>query len=101
MDLLELLDHSGSMNKQDKDFGLNPECYASGLLREATGQLAGLKRRKKALEMLGAAIERGLEARSQSSTTIAKGGVSLKRDREQVEGAQPEDSKKKTKLDKV
>jgi hypothetical protein len=69
MDLLELLDHNASTNMHDKEFGLNPECYASGLLREAMFQLAGLKRRKNALEMLGNAIERGLAARNNNSTT--------------------------------
>jgi hypothetical protein len=69
MDLLELLDHNASTNMHDKEFGLNPECYASGLLREAMFQLAGLKRRKNALEMLGNAIERGLAARNKNSAT--------------------------------
>lgn len=33
------------------------------MLREALGQLAGLKRRKLALEMLGAAVQAGLNQR--------------------------------------
>jgi hypothetical protein len=118
MDLLELLDHNASTNANDKDFGLNPECYASGLLREAIGQLAGLKRRKKALEMLGTAIERGLAARiTTTATTITQqqqkqppsGSIdntssskpsSLKRGRDQSEMAAPSaDSKKKPKVD--
>ena len=37
------------------------DCFSRGLLREALGQLAGLKRRKLALEMLGAAIQAGLD----------------------------------------
>lgn len=37
------------------------DCFSRGLLREALGQLAGLKRRKLALEMLGAAIQNGLD----------------------------------------
>ena len=39
------------------------DCFSRGLLREALGQLAGLKRRKLALEMLGAAIQTGLDQR--------------------------------------
>lgn len=52
INLLDLLDHGN---------GLNPDCFSRGLLREALGQLAGLKRRKLALEMLGAAIQNGLD----------------------------------------
>jgi hypothetical protein len=37
------------------------DCFSRGLLREALGQLAGLKRRKLTLEMLGAAIQTGLD----------------------------------------
>lgn len=37
------------------------DCFSRGLLREALGQLAGLKRRKLALEMLGKAIQTGLD----------------------------------------
>jgi hypothetical protein len=55
MDLLELL-----------DFGLNPDCFSRGLLRESMGQLQGLKRRKRALEMLGAAVQKGLDERKKS-----------------------------------
>lgn len=40
---------------------LRLDCFSRGLLREALGQLAGLKRRKLALEMLGAAIQNGLD----------------------------------------
>jgi hypothetical protein len=54
MDLLDLLDHGN---------GLNPDCFSRGLLQEALGQLAGLRRRKLALEMLGSAVEKGLRQR--------------------------------------
>mmetsp|Transcript_43897 Transcript_43897/g.48868 ORF Transcript_43897/g.48868 Transcript_43897/m.48868 type:complete len:214 (-) Transcript_43897:598-1239(-) len=54
INLLDLLDHGN---------GLNPDCFSRGLLKEALGQLAGLKRRKLALEMLGAAIQTGLNQR--------------------------------------
>lgn len=49
LDLLDMLDSSK----------LNPDCFSRGLLREALGQLAGLKRRKLALELLGAAVAAG------------------------------------------
>jgi hypothetical protein len=52
MDLLDLMDSN-----------LNPECFSRGLIREALGQLAGLKRRKLALELLGAAVQSGLNKR--------------------------------------
>jgi hypothetical protein len=51
LDLLDLMDHGG---------GLNPDCFSRGLLKEALGQLAGLKRRKLALEMLGDTIQKGM-----------------------------------------
>ncbi|GAX16948.1 hypothetical protein FisN_5Hh326 [Fistulifera solaris] len=50
LDLLDMLDSSK----------VNPDLFARGLLREALGQLAGLKRRKLALELLGGAITSGI-----------------------------------------
>ncbi|GKZ01073.1 hypothetical protein MPSEU_001059000 [Mayamaea pseudoterrestris] len=61
LDLLDLLDTS-----------LNPECFSRGLLREALGQLAGLKRRKLALALLGAAVQSGLNKRLQEVDTESK-----------------------------
>jgi hypothetical protein len=81
--LLDLLDHGG---------GLNPECFSRGVLQEAMGQLAGLKRRKRALEMLGFAVQRGIDQRdSEQASAVAKDEVkadksSLKREREGDEG---------------
>jgi hypothetical protein len=51
LDLLDLLDHGGFMH---------PDFFVRGLLTEAIGQLGGLKRRKLALEMLGAAVQAGI-----------------------------------------
>jgi len=59
LDLLDLLDVG-------QPFGINPQCYARGLMKEAIRQLAGLERRKNALTMLGSAIEKGLNERSSS-----------------------------------
>lgn len=52
LDLLDLMDSK-----------LNPDCFSRGLLKEALGQLAGQKRRKLALELLGVAVQRGLDNR--------------------------------------
>ena len=52
LDLLDLVDYGN---------GLNPEIFTKQLIREALRQLSGLKRRKKALEMLGQAIDNGLK----------------------------------------
>ena len=60
LDLLDLLDIG-------QPFGINPQCYARGLMKEALRQMAGLERRKNALAMLGSAIEKGLNERSSSS----------------------------------
>jgi hypothetical protein len=89
LDLLDLLDHGG---------GLNPECFSRGLLQEAMGQLAGLKRRKRALEMLGFAVQRGIEQRdAEQSSAAAEEEVeeaksSLKRERKGNEGEDTKES---------
>jgi hypothetical protein len=57
LDLLELLDQ-----------GLNPDCFSRGLLREALGQLQGLKRRKVALTMLGKAVQAGINKKREEET---------------------------------
>mmetsp|Transcript_35408 Transcript_35408/g.53582 ORF Transcript_35408/g.53582 Transcript_35408/m.53582 type:complete len:217 (+) Transcript_35408:78-728(+) len=62
-DLLDLMDSAN---------GLNPDCFARGLLREAMRQLDGLKRRKLALEMLGGAISAGLAKRERERLSEEK-----------------------------
>ena len=54
LDLLELMDYGG---------GVNPDCFARGLLQTALRQLAGLKRRKLALGLLGNAVSEGMKRR--------------------------------------
>lgn len=76
LDLLDLLDHGG---------GINPDCFSRALLKEALGQLAGLKRRKLALEMLGAAVESGLKKREREERRKIKGNS----------GSSPENLKRK------
>jgi len=55
LDLLELM-----------DYDVNPDAYARSLLHESLRQLAGLKRRKLALELLGNAVEQGMARRKKS-----------------------------------
>jgi hypothetical protein len=89
LDLLDLLDHGG---------GLNPECFSRGLLEEAMGQLAGLKRRKRALEMLGFAVQKGIEQRDSEQASAAvteeveEADPPLKRERESNEGEDMKES---------
>lgn len=47
------------------------DCFSRGLVKEALGQLQGLKRRKKALEMLGAAVQAGLEQQDAAAAAAA------------------------------
>jgi hypothetical protein len=66
VDLLDLLDSSK----------LHPDVFARGLLREALGQLAGLRRRKLALEMLGSAIQSGIHRRKRRRKLLLQQQVS-------------------------
>lgn len=96
LDLLDLMDYGHAENDSYHLFGLNPDCFIRGLLREALRQLAGLKRRKVALEMLGKAIEKGIQEREAKNTSpIGKDAQppedgnekkSKKRDRNEVDG---------------
>jgi hypothetical protein len=54
LDLLDLLDVG------QPTFGINPQCYARGLMLEALRQLSVLERRKRALDMLARSIEGGM-----------------------------------------
>lgn len=88
LDLLDLLDCQG---------GLNPDCFSRGLLKEALGQLAGLKRRKLALGMLGDFIERGmskLDEREEETTA----GTKRKGNTEKEDEESSEPKKKRAKL---
>ena len=95
LDLLEMLDCSN---------GLNPEIFVRGLLREGLSQLAGLRRRKVALEMLGNAVQAGLDATTKllTTTTTARADTGdRKRERDEggtisaVEGKSSEPPSKK------
>ena len=58
LNLLDLLD---VVIMQSNPFGMNPQCYARGLMKELMRQLAGSERRKRALAMLAQSIEIGME----------------------------------------
>eukprot|EP00581_Thalassiosira_minuscula_P019069 CAMPEP_0183727112 /NCGR_PEP_ID=MMETSP0737-20130205/24908_1 /TAXON_ID=385413 /ORGANISM="Thalassiosira miniscula, Strain CCMP1093" /LENGTH=221 /DNA_ID=CAMNT_0025958663 /DNA_START=25 /DNA_END=690 /DNA_ORIENTATION=- len=64
LDLLDLLDVG-------QPFGLNPQCYARGLMKESIKQLAGFERRKCALAMLAQSIEKGMDVDARTT----KGGA--------------------------
>jgi len=71
----------------------NKDCFSRGLLKEALGQLAGLKRRKLALNMLGAAVQAGLNMRSameagtSANDTMADDGNNKSTKRRREDGA--------------
>ena len=54
LDLLDMMDYGN---------GLNPDCFARGLLREALRQLGDLQRRKASLKMLAVTIQSGINKR--------------------------------------
>lgn len=54
LDLLDMMDFAG---------GLNPDCFARGLIKEALRQMGNLQRRKASMKMLAATIQNGLDAR--------------------------------------
>lgn len=107
LDLLDMLDSSK----------VNPDLFVRGLLREALGQLAGLKRRKLALELLGGAITSGITGVPPTQATAGnpppvneeqmneEKGTSKKRNIEQLEDNLPVDdveadaTRKKIKLE--
>jgi hypothetical protein len=51
------------------------DCFSRGLLREALGQLAGLKRRKLAMGLLAAAVQSGLNKRDAEGKQLAAVGA--------------------------
>mmetsp|Transcript_46840 Transcript_46840/g.69299 ORF Transcript_46840/g.69299 Transcript_46840/m.69299 type:complete len:181 (-) Transcript_46840:109-651(-) len=69
LDLLELMDHGNN---------LNPECFRKQLIREALRHLAALRRRRNALEMLGKAIEAGLNKKDENERKTAKNAEAAK-----------------------
>mmetsp|Transcript_32280 Transcript_32280/g.67683 ORF Transcript_32280/g.67683 Transcript_32280/m.67683 type:complete len:127 (-) Transcript_32280:237-617(-) len=71
LDLLDLLD----VVMTQHPFGMNPQCYARGLMKEAMRQLAGLERRKRALAMLAQSIEIGMDDAARKQVQAVAGEV--------------------------
>ncbi|KAL3794845.1 hypothetical protein ACHAW5_004367 [Stephanodiscus triporus] len=65
LDLLDLLDVG------QPTFGINPQCYARGLMLEALRQLSVLERRKRALGMLARSIEGGMTSDNDDDAAAA------------------------------
>ena len=65
LDLLDLLDvgiiQAGNKGSSNNTFGINPQIYVRGLMKESKRQLCGLERRKKSLNMLASCIEEGMK----------------------------------------
>uniref|UniRef100_A0A7S2KMC5 Uncharacterized protein n=1 Tax=Leptocylindrus danicus TaxID=163516 RepID=A0A7S2KMC5_9STRA len=79
LDLLDLMDF-GSSGGIGSGQGVHPEFFSRCLLAEASRQLAGLRRRKNALEKLGRVIGEGIKKRKERNS--GAGNMSLKRDLE-------------------
>ena len=100
LDLLDLMDVN------PPPFGLNPQVYARGLMKEAIKQLAGYERRKRALEMLGNALEKGMDeaqedpASAESSSPKEKGTVNATRKRKSDELDLEDEESKRNKIEK-
>jgi hypothetical protein len=54
LDLLDMTDFAG---------GLNPDCFARGLIKESLRQMGNLQRRKTSMKMLAVTIQNGIDAR--------------------------------------
>jgi hypothetical protein len=65
LDLLDLLDVG------QPTFGINPQCYARGLMVEALRQLSVLERRKRVLNMLARSIEGGMATDNAAAAAAA------------------------------
>jgi len=74
LDLLDLLDvgiqQYGNKSSNNNTFGINPQVYIRGLMKESKRQLCGLERRKRSLNMLATCIEVGMK-----KDKVSLGGV--------------------------
>lgn len=61
LDLLDMMDHAG---------GVNPDCFARGLIKEALRQMGNLQRRKASMMMLANIIENGMKEREKQLQII-------------------------------
>lgn len=64
LDLLDMMD-------ADSEKGLNPDCFARGLLNEALRQFSNLRTRKASMNMLSQLVETGFEQREMKLKKIA------------------------------
>jgi hypothetical protein len=82
LDLLDLLDvgiQSGMKGNNNNTFGINPQVYVRGLMKESKRQLCGLERRKKSLNMLANCIEEGMKKDKVMSSGVLDDGVEKKK----------------------
>lgn len=61
LDLLDMMDFAG---------GINPDCFARGLLDEASRQLGNLQRRKTSMKILAKSIQNGIDHREKQLKLI-------------------------------
>jgi hypothetical protein len=61
LDLLDMMDCAG---------GVNPDCFARGLMDEASRQLGNLQRRKTSMKVLAKTIQNGMEQREKQLKII-------------------------------
>jgi hypothetical protein len=90
LDLLDLLDVG------QPTFGINPQCYARGLMVEALRQLSVLERRKRALSMLARSIEGGM-AMDNAAAAAAAAATRARSTKEEGGGDDDETSKNRRK----
>jgi hypothetical protein len=57
LDLLDMMDFAG---------GINPDCFARGLIKEALRQMGNLQRRKTSMRMLAVTIQNGMNVREKN-----------------------------------
>lgn len=69
LDLIDLMDHRN---------GLNPDYFTRGLVREALRQMAVLRRRKSALQMLGESVKEGLKIRDDTDAAAKEIALNVK-----------------------
>ena len=101
LDLLDLLDVSTTTTATSNTssiFGLNPQVYIRGLLKESIRQLAGLERRKHALNMLATSIEEGMIVMNSSSKKKEEGKV--EEEERTTDGKEEKNVKRKRAYDK-
>ena len=62
LDLLDMMDFAG---------GVNPDCFARGLIKEAQRQMSNLRRRKAFMRLLASTIQKGMSEREKQLQILA------------------------------